>query len=144
MLIDEGLELLSETDCREILSRGGLGRVGITMGALPVILPVTFAFVDDHILFRTGRGTKLNVATTGNIVAFETDRYDATQHRGWSVLAVGRASRVEQAELGVDTALLGLKPWDDGTGEYVRIRCEMLTGRRIVASSQPDAVAVPR
>ena len=140
MLIDEGLELLSESDCRALLSLGGLGRVGITMGALPVILPVTFAFVDDHIVFRTGRGTKLNVATAGNVVAFETDRYDPIEHRGWSVLIVGRASRVEKAELGVDAALLGLKPWDDGSAEYVRIQCEMLSGRRIVARSQVEAL----
>ena len=140
MLIDEGLELLSEADCRELLSRGGLGRVGITMGALPVILPVTFAFVDDDIVFRTGRGTKLNVATTGNIVAFETDCYDKVEHRGWSVLAVGRASRVEPGGLRIDPALLGLKPWDDGSAEYVRIRCEMLSGRRIVPKSELETL----
>ena len=135
-MIDEGLELLSESDCRDLLSRGGLGRVGITMGGLPVILPVTFAFVDDHIVFRTGRGTKLNVATSGHIVAFETDCYDEIEHRGWSVLAVGRASRAEPGELSVDADRLGLKPWDDGSAEYVRVRCEMLTGRRIVARPQ--------
>jgi nitroimidazol reductase NimA-like FMN-containing flavoprotein (pyridoxamine 5'-phosphate oxidase superfamily) len=132
MLIDEGLELLSETDCRELLSRGGLGRVGITMGALPVILPVTFAFIDDHIVFRTGRGTKLNVATSGNVVAFETDAYDEIEHCGWSVLAVGRASRVKPGEVGADAALLALKPWDNASAEYVRIHCEMLTGRRLL------------
>jgi nitroimidazol reductase NimA-like FMN-containing flavoprotein (pyridoxamine 5'-phosphate oxidase superfamily) len=136
MLIDQNVQVLSESDCREFLSRGGLGRVGITMGALPVILPVTYAFVDDYIVFRTGRGTKLNVATSGNIVAFETDFYDEIELRGWSVLAVGRASRVEPGALGVDAARLGLKSWDDESAEYVRIRCELLTGRRITASSQ--------
>jgi uncharacterized protein len=132
MLTDEGLELLTQTECRALLSRGGLGRVGITMGALPVILPVTYAFVDNHIVFRTGRGTKLNIATSGNVVAFETDAYDEMKHSGWSVLAVGRASRVKPGEVGGDVALLELQPWDDGSDEYVRIRCEMLTGRRLL------------
>jgi len=133
MLIDEGFELLSETDCRELLSRGGLGRVGITIGALPVILPVNFAVVDDDIVFRTRKGTKLNAAASGSVVAFETDSYNEREHSGWSVLAVGRATRFEPGEQVAGSALAALKPWDRGPNEYVRIHCEMLTGRRISA-----------
>jgi uncharacterized protein len=136
MLIDEGLELLSETDCRDLLAAGGLGRVGITIGALPVILPVNYAFVDDHIVFRTGEGTKLHAATMGTIVAFETDSYDTSTHRGWSVLAVGGASRVDADDHIADSVALALKPWNAGPSEYVKIRCEVLTGRRIVALDQ--------
>ena len=133
MLIDEGFELLSETECRELLSRGGLGRVGITMGALPVILPVNFTVVDDDIVFRTRKGTKLNAAASGSIVAFETDAYDEREQRGWSVLAVGRARRFEPGEQVAGSALATLKPWDGDPNEYVRIRCEFLSGRRIAA-----------
>jgi hypothetical protein len=141
MLIDEGFELLSEYDCRELLARGGLGRVGISIGALPVILPVTYAFVDDQIVFRSRPGTKLNAAAIGSIVAFETDAYDERERSGWSVLAVGRATRFVPTQPVSDPALLALKPWDDGPAEFVRIRCEMLTGRRIEASRAAVATA---
>jgi nitroimidazol reductase NimA-like FMN-containing flavoprotein (pyridoxamine 5'-phosphate oxidase superfamily) len=124
MLIDEGFEVLSESDCRDLLSRGGLGRVGITLGALPVILPVNYAVVDDDIVFKTRKGTKLNVAASGSIVAFETDSYDEIEQRGWSVLAVGRASRFEPGEQVADS---------DGANDYVRIHCELLSGRRVAA-----------
>ena len=107
------------------------------MGALPVILPVNYAVVDDDIVFRTRKGTKLNAAASGSIVAFETDAYDEVEHRGWSVLAVGRAGLFEPDEHVARSELAALKPWDTGPTDYVRIKCELLSGRRIAA---PDSV----
>jgi nitroimidazol reductase NimA-like FMN-containing flavoprotein (pyridoxamine 5'-phosphate oxidase superfamily) len=66
MLTDEGLELLSEEECVDLLRTGGVGRVGVTIAGLPVILPVNYACVDGDVLFRTGEGTKLNAATQRN------------------------------------------------------------------------------
>ncbi len=62
MLIYEGLELLTREQCLDYLRRGGIGRVGLTMHGLPVILPVSFVFVDGDAVFRTGEGTKLHAA----------------------------------------------------------------------------------
>ena len=68
-----GLEVLASDQCLRLLAQAPLGRVGLTSGALPVILPVNFLLQEDHILVRTGRGTKLDAATRNAVVAFEAD-----------------------------------------------------------------------
>ncbi len=132
MLLDEDLELLTEQECVELLARGGIGRVGVTIQGLPVILPVTYVCIDGDVVFRAGTGTKLHVASHRAIVAFEVDRYDSDTQEGWSVLAVGRSSIV------IDTAELeainetDLTPWAGGTrSSCVRVKPELITGRRI-------------
>lgn len=132
MLIDDGLELLSDAECRALLAAGTIGRLGMTVSALPVILPVNYAFVDGEVVFRTAEGTKLRAATDGAVVAFEVDSYDTDRRTGWSVLVVGKASEVHDD---LDTERLrelGLAPWANGVrSHYVRLRPELVTGRRI-------------
>ena len=53
------------------------GRVGVTSGGLPVILPVRYLYADGAITFRTGGGTKLRAAESGDVLAFQVDAYDA-------------------------------------------------------------------
>lgn len=132
MLIEEGLELLEEAECRALLERGSIGRVGLTVGALPVILPVNYAVVDGDVVFRTGEGTKLRASRHGTVMAFEIDAYDEDAQTGWSVLAVGCAREVTDDEDVSNFRTLGIAPWANGDRtRYVRMSPEMLTGRRI-------------
>ena len=51
-----GLEVLDEPACLALLRSTTIGRVAITVGALPTILPVNYRFVDGAILFaRNGK-----------------------------------------------------------------------------------------
>lgn len=134
MLIDEGLELLTEQQCAQLLQPGGVGRVGVTIAGLPVIMPVNYAYLDDDVLFRTGEGTKLDVATQRAVVAFEVDAYDTDSRSGWSVLVIGRSSIITDP---VELARLDaydITPWAYGKrSNYVRLQPDLVTGRRIVA-----------
>ncbi len=133
MLIDEGLELLTEDQCRSLLATGGVGRVGVTIGGLPAILPVNFAYVDNDIVFRTGEGTKLHAASRGSIIAFEIDDYDADERSGWSVLLVGHSSTVTDYDARVALDRRGLATWAGSErSSYVRLHPELITGRRIM------------
>ena len=135
MLIDDGLELLSEEQCVELLRAHHLGRVGVTVGGLPVILPVNYSWIDDGVVFRTNVGTKLHAATENAVVAFEVDAHDETEHTGWSVLAVGRSRRVDAPDEIETYHRRGVEPWVDGTrNQYVRIAPELITGRRIIVT----------
>jgi nitroimidazol reductase NimA-like FMN-containing flavoprotein (pyridoxamine 5'-phosphate oxidase superfamily) len=135
MMIDEGLEILTEEECRALLAEGGIGRIGLTVGALPVILPVNFTYVDGDVVFRSGGGTKLQASREGTVVAFEIDAYDAAGRSGWSVLVVGRAREVEDAAELAALRQYSLAPRADADrAHYVRLSPEMLTGRRIVAT----------
>ena len=133
MLIDEGLEMLTEAQCEELLASGSLGRVGVTIYGLPVILPVNYAMVDGDIVFRTSEGTKLQAATQRAVVAFEVDAHDA--ERGWSVLVIGRSARVVDADEHAALDRHRITPAAPGArSNFVRIRPEMITGRLIVTA----------
>lgn len=124
------IESLSESECRRLLGRHTLGRVGITSGGLPLILPVHYVYDDGVIVFRTGMGSKLSAAVNGDVLAFEVDTYDSEQARGWSVMVLGRATvlTTEHEHEGLPT-LDG--PRSGERNHYVRIFCEVVTGRVI-------------
>ena len=86
-----GLEVLDREASLGLLATATLGRIGVTDGALPTILPVNFLFDGKRILVRTTVGTKLHAAAAGAVVAFEVDNFDPTYHSGWSVVITGTA-----------------------------------------------------
>ena len=132
-LIDNGLEILSPDQCRDLLQRTSLGRVAVTVAALPAIFPVNYSVLDDQIIFRTGEGTKLRAALERAVVAFQIDHIDESTGAGWSVMAVGLADEITDPEEIRAAEQLDLHPFAAGDrSHFVRIRPEFLSGRRIV------------
>jgi uncharacterized protein len=132
MLHDDGLEMLSEAECHDLLAHHSVGRVAVTVGGLPAVFPVNYVIVDGDIVFKTGEGTKLAAALRHAVVAFQVDEIDRLYHEGWSVLAVGTAEVVTDPD-DLDPDQLPLAPWAGGTRSHVvRIRPELVSGRRIV------------
>jgi nitroimidazol reductase NimA-like FMN-containing flavoprotein (pyridoxamine 5'-phosphate oxidase superfamily) len=127
-----GLEVLGRDECLRLLARSTLGRVGVTSGALPTVLPVNFHLEGDRILVRTGRGSKLDAAIRNAVVAFEVDDFDPLYHSGWSVAVTGLATEIDDvAELEV-VARAPLARWAPQGGEAViAISTEFMSGRRI-------------
>jgi nitroimidazol reductase NimA-like FMN-containing flavoprotein (pyridoxamine 5'-phosphate oxidase superfamily) len=127
-----GLQVLTRDECLRLLAEGHLGRIGLTSGALPLVLPVNYRFDEDEVLFRSAVGSKLDQATRGTVVAFEVDDFDAFSHAGWSVLVTGRA-RVLPAEE-AERRLRGgpIARWVPGEdGHTVAVSTELVSGRRI-------------
>jgi nitroimidazol reductase NimA-like FMN-containing flavoprotein (pyridoxamine 5'-phosphate oxidase superfamily) len=123
------LGVLTEAECRRLLATHTLGRVGMTSGGLPCILPVCYLYDDGAIVFRTGPDTKLRAAESGDVLAFEVDRFDRHSGKGWSVLVQGRAS------------VLAVDDGDEADGDqYIRLQCELLTGR--VTPAETPGIAV--
>ena len=102
--------MLDRDECLRLLATATIGRVAITVGALPVVLPVNFRLVDERVVFRTSVGTKLDAATQNAIVAFEVDDIDPLLHSGWSVVTVGQAREVTDPEL-VELASANIPRW---------------------------------
>jgi nitroimidazol reductase NimA-like FMN-containing flavoprotein (pyridoxamine 5'-phosphate oxidase superfamily) len=123
---------LTETECRTLLATRSFGRVGVTSGGLPVIFPVRYLFAENAITFRTGGGTKLRAAESGDVLAFQVDTYDTETNEGWSVLVLGRATvlTTEHEDDGLPT--LDATRSGERPNHYVRLHCELLTGRRLV------------
>jgi nitroimidazol reductase NimA-like FMN-containing flavoprotein (pyridoxamine 5'-phosphate oxidase superfamily) len=127
-----GLEVLDRDECMRLLKTATLGRIGLTTGALPTVLPVNFRVIGDEIVVRTSRGSKLEAATDNAVVAFEVDDFDSMDHTGWSVVVTGVADAVTSK---ADIERLRSVPigrWapscDDG---LVTISTELVSGRRI-------------
>jgi nitroimidazol reductase NimA-like FMN-containing flavoprotein (pyridoxamine 5'-phosphate oxidase superfamily) len=128
------VDALSEAECVHLLATHTLGRVGVTSGGLPHIVPICYLYDNGAIVFRTGAGTKLRAAANGDVLAFEVDQFDPTSGRGWSVLVLGRASilTTEHEHDGLPTldgpAISGER------NHYVRLQCEIVTGRTIATT----------
>lgn len=132
MMVDRnGLEVLSRDECLHLLSTSFVGRVAVTIGALPVILPVSFRLVADRVVFRTAVGTKLDAATCNAVVAFEVDQIDRAGATGWSVMVTG----IARAAGALDPS--DAPRWAPaGDGRLVEISTDMVSGRRLMEAGR--------
>jgi len=119
--------------CLALLGSGGIGRVAVSIGAVPAVFPVHYAVLDGEVVFRTAPGTGLHAATRNAVVAFEVDEVDPEYREGWSVLVVGMASEITDDARRARADALPLRPWAPDSPEHVMaIRPELVSGRRIV------------
>ena len=115
-----------------LLASGTVGRLGVTVGAIPAILPVNYAMLGDSVVFRTGPGTKLRAALDNTVVAFEVDEVDEATQSGWSVLMVGIAHELTGEERDA-AAALPLDPWaPSGLEHFVAVTRDLVSGRRLL------------
>jgi nitroimidazol reductase NimA-like FMN-containing flavoprotein (pyridoxamine 5'-phosphate oxidase superfamily) len=110
-----GTERLTPSVCLELLRTQRIGRLGLSVGALPVIHPVNFELDGETIVIRTESGTKLSAALRQAIVCYEVDDIDSTGSYGWSVLVTGRAEELDR--------------------DHVAVHIELISGRRRPATT---------
>ncbi len=123
---------LDRVECLELMRTAALGRVGLEIAGVLTVLPVNFAVLDDHVVFRSAPGSKLSMALMGARVAFEVDDADPETGAGWSVLVVGAASEVTDPRRLRVVHNLPLHAWAGGERDHViRIATERVTGRRV-------------
>jgi uncharacterized protein len=76
--------------CRHLLGSERLGRVALSVDALPAVIPVLYRVVGDRVVFGV-EDDALYGALADNVVAFEVDHVDEETNVGWTVLVVGRS-----------------------------------------------------
>ena len=141
------VDLLSASKCRQLLGAGVFGRLGVCTPAGPIILPVNYSVVSESIIFRTSADGVVSRHDWKQRMAFEVDHVDYVEQRGWSVLAVGVAQRVEdEAELARIRRIWAPRPWASGARPlFVKLPWEELTGRRLGSEwSYEDEMPVRR
>lgn len=143
---ERALVVLSQRECLALLRTEQVGRVVFTERALPAVIPVTFAVLDDAIVLATSPGSRLARSARGGVLAFEADRLDPVTRTGWSVVVTGMAEFVADPaeEARVRTVL---DPWAPGGHNLVlRLPLTVMTGRRIeaehTAPSSPHAAQI--
>jgi uncharacterized protein len=124
---------LTPAECLTLLEQAPLGRVGLSIEALPTVRSVRFALNDDDIVIRLHGASRLCRATNGNVVAFHADGYDAVTRRAWSVCVTAVAGRVTDASAVERLAALPLDTWSRDPREdvFVTLSTVGVTGERV-------------
>lgn len=123
-------QILAPAECLRLLAGERIGRVAISVNALPVILPVRFVLDHDEILFRAAPKGLLAEATRQAVVAFEADGSEPGVG-SWSVLATGLARHLADGGR-VSTSL---PPWSSDADVVVALSPQLLSGRWLSESS---------
>lgn len=126
-----GLEVLGYDECLRLAGSEPVGRVAFAQGGDIHIFPINHCVLDGLVAFRTADGAKLGAAMERSVVAFEADHYEADRQAGWSVLVKGRAELVTDSTLLARLRATGLRPWRVQRPEWVVIRPDTVTGRRL-------------
>jgi hypothetical protein len=125
-----------------LLSQVDVGRVGVSMDALPVILPVHFAVTDESVVFRSTLGTRLDAATLGAVVAFQADGYDPSRTSGWSVMLQGVAAAAPDGAAHSPVGAGSVHPWlsREGGQPLIQLTTDNLRGWRFATGGQGAAM----
>lgn len=141
----DGLSILTEPECRDLLDSVDVGRIITSVDALPAAFPVNFRLVDDRIVFRTRAGAKLDAALNRTVVAFEVDDVDPTDGSAWSVLVVGRSEVVTEPAAVAELDARDIRTWTGAAlPHYVSITIDRISGRRVMAPAENRAVEPAR
>ena len=129
---EQPFEILDEQQCQHLLASKDIGRIAFSVQGEPEIFPVNYAADGSTVVFRTGEGTKLQLAVMLR-VAFEVDDWDPATGVGWSVVIKGVA---EEITSGIDQFAMALRsrrvvPLAPGVREYwIAVYPGEITGRR--------------
>ncbi|RMI38807.1 helix-turn-helix domain-containing protein [Streptomyces triticirhizae] len=142
----EGLRVLDEGTCWELLAEHSVGRVALAGDGGPSIVPVNYA-LDDRapdgraLVYRTAPDAAPARAVEADELAFEVDHLDEAQRVGWSVLLVGPARPVTDLDeirslterlTGPEGEPDASEPWAGGERDlWVRLTPHRVTGRRV-------------
>lgn len=138
----EAMELTYD-ECLGHLESATMGRVAMSTPMGPRIIPINYVVAESSIIFRTTPYSLLGTYARNANLAFEVDHVDA-DHQGWSVVAVGRASMVEDLdELSRIREQWDPVPWPGGHRRmYYRMPWRELTGR-VLGHGVPSGEQVP-
>lgn len=126
------VEVLSEDECRRLLTGENLGRIAIVVDGRPHIFPVNYAFDEGVVVFRTSPGLKLERGPL-TAVAFEVDHVDQASGVAWSVVVQGTAHEITDAIDPLSERLRQLHVHPAAPGErreWMGVYATSISGRR--------------
>jgi hypothetical protein len=122
--------------CEELLAGHTTGRVAWSAPEGPELLPVTYAWDNNTVVFRTSPYGVLSQLAQGRCkVAFEIDDIDQENGIGWSVLVRGTSSAIVQPyDLVKLWSMDTIVPWAPGTRNvFIAITPRTISGRSVKA-----------
>lgn len=125
---------LDPLDCYGLLRQAYVGRLGYVREDRAVIVPVNYRLDErGRIVVRSVPGGKLDAARRGDVLTLQVDGSDDLYHSGWSVLASGPAEELTDPDevRALDDLLLRSWSGEAADGRWIRIRPDVVTGRRL-------------
>lgn len=117
-------DLIPEYRCWQLLATASVGRLALSVRALPVILPVQYCLDGRSLLICLGYHQIPERSLNQTIIAFAADAIDPATRSGWSVHVQGRSAIPER--LGVETAC-----GQPAAGQIVQIQPGIIIGHRV-------------
>ena len=123
--------------CEELLQSQSVGRIAWQAADGLQILPVTYAWHEGTIIFRTSPYGVLSELVRPTDVALEIDELDQDSRRGWSVVVQGRAEGVAEPDQLVRMWTVGgVVPWAAGVRNvFIQVTPRRVSGRVVAARS---------
>ena len=118
-------DALSERECWELLATASVGRLALSVRALPVILPVQYCLNGRRLAVCLGHHGLPERALDETIIAFAADSIDPVTRSGWSVQVLGRS--VVPRRLRIDTDC----GWSATAAQVVEIESGKISGHRM-------------
>jgi len=129
------VEELGRDECLTRMATQRLGRLGVVVDGVPLVLPMQFAMEGETVVLQTNQGAKtLNAPLTS--VSFEVDHVDWDKGVGWSVLLQGYGADISSALDERSEALrsLTVQSWAPPPADrWLKIIPRKITGRVITA-----------
>ena len=132
MFFDGGAHDLSAVECQELLATAHVGRLSLTMRALPVVLPVNYGYLGGTVILALGDGPAQRALSLGNIIGLGVDNAHLPEPF-WTVLVIGRASEITDPAACAEYRRLGLTAHTDGpasASHFMRLTPDIMTGDR--------------
>ncbi len=133
------IEELGHDECLTRMATQRLGRLGVVVDGVPVVLPMRFAIDGDTVVLQTNKGAKVFHAPL-NAVSFEVDHVDWAKGVGWSVLIQGIGEDISSSidERSEALRALTVHSWAPPPADrWLKIIPRKVTGR-IIHASPPD------
>ena len=118
-------DALPERVCWELLATASVGRLALSVRALPVILPVQYYLDGRRLAVCLGHHALPERALDETIVAFAADSIDPVTRLGWSVQVQGRS--VIPRGLPIDTEC----GWPAASAQVVAIEPGKISGHQM-------------
>jgi len=120
----DGTEDIPRHECWDLLRTVSVGRLALSVGALPAILPVQYYVDDDELAACLGHFTVPLAALEGAVVAFAADSFVPSDRPGWSVQVQGTTSLPKPLSVPVGCG-------QPTAGQIIRIAPVHVTGHRM-------------
>ena len=118
-------ELISEERCWELLATASVGRLALSVQALPMILPVQYYLDGRKLAVCLGHHEIPERDLDDAIIAFAADAVDPVTRSGWSVQVQGRSVIPHGLRIDADCG------WPAAAAQVVEIEPGKISGHRM-------------